>query len=86
MPALPNVPEPGTISFKGRERSVRPEQLDLPTEGPRLGNKVKGAPVMLLDHVGRKSGTARTAPVLYLEDGADLVIVASRGGSDTMPG
>jgi deazaflavin-dependent oxidoreductase (nitroreductase family) len=53
--------------------------------GGRLGNTVKGAPVLLLDHVGRKSGRARTAPLLYMRDGEDLVIVASRGGSDAMP-
>jgi deazaflavin-dependent oxidoreductase (nitroreductase family) len=53
--------------------------------GGRVGNKMKGAPVLLLDHVGRKSGQARTAPLLYLRDGTDIVIVASRGGSDAMP-
>jgi deazaflavin-dependent oxidoreductase (nitroreductase family) len=51
----------------------------------RLGGKVKGAPVLLLDHVGRKTELARTTPVLYLRDGANLAIVASRGGSDAMP-
>jgi deazaflavin-dependent oxidoreductase (nitroreductase family) len=55
------------------------------SSGGRLGGKVKGAPVLLLDHVGRKSGKARTTPVLYLKNGDDLVIVASRGGSDAMP-
>ena len=53
--------------------------------GGRLGNTLKGAPILLLDHVGRKSGQTRTAPVLYLRDGEDLVIVASRGGSDATP-
>jgi deazaflavin-dependent oxidoreductase (nitroreductase family) len=53
--------------------------------GGRLGGKVKGAPVLLLDHVGRKTGQSRTAPVLYLRDGEDLVIVASRSGSDATP-
>ena len=53
--------------------------------GGRLGNTLKGAPILLLEHVGRKSGQKRTAPVLYLRDGEDLVIVASRGGSDAMP-
>jgi deazaflavin-dependent oxidoreductase (nitroreductase family) len=51
----------------------------------RMGNTVKGAPVLLLDHVGRKSGNRRTAPVLYMLDGDDVVIVASRGGSDATP-
>jgi deazaflavin-dependent oxidoreductase (nitroreductase family) len=53
--------------------------------GGRLGGKVKGAPVLLLDHVGRKTGQQRTAPVLYLEDGPDLIVVASRGGSNVDP-
>jgi deazaflavin-dependent oxidoreductase (nitroreductase family) len=53
--------------------------------GGRFGGKVKGAPVLLLDHVGRKSGTARTTPVLYMANGDDLVIVASRGGSEAQP-
>jgi deazaflavin-dependent oxidoreductase (nitroreductase family) len=53
--------------------------------GGRLGNSIKGAPVLLLEHVGRKSGRVRTAPLLYMRDGAGLVIVASRGGSDAMP-
>jgi deazaflavin-dependent oxidoreductase (nitroreductase family) len=37
-------------------------------------------PVLLLDHVGRKSGTAFTTPLLYLDDAPDVVIVASQGG------
>jgi deazaflavin-dependent oxidoreductase (nitroreductase family) len=53
--------------------------------GGRVGNKMKGAPVLLLDHVGRKSGRARTLPLLYLRDQADIVIAASRGGSDATP-
>ncbi len=53
--------------------------------GGRVEGKIKGAPVLLLDHVGRKSGRTRTTPVLYLVDGDNLVIVASRGGSEAMP-
>jgi deazaflavin-dependent oxidoreductase (nitroreductase family) len=44
-----------------------------------------GMTVLLLDHVGRKSGRRRTTPLLYLADSSDLVVVASRGGSDWMP-
>ena len=44
-----------------------------------------GAPVLLLDHVGRKSSTRHTTPLLYMADGEDLVIVGSRGGSDATP-
>ena len=40
---------------------------------------------LLLEHVGRKSGNLFTTPLLYLEDGANLVIVASQGGLATNP-
>jgi F420H(2)-dependent quinone reductase len=55
--------------------------------GGRVGHRVtRGAPVLLLDHVGRRSGRKRTNPLLYVEDGDDLVIVASKGGSHKHPG
>jgi deazaflavin-dependent oxidoreductase (nitroreductase family) len=41
--------------------------------------------VLLLDHVGRKSGQARTNPLIYLDDAPRLVIVASKGGTDANP-
>jgi deazaflavin-dependent oxidoreductase (nitroreductase family) len=40
----------------------------------------KPVPTLLLEHVGRKSGRPYTTPLVYLEDGRDLVIVASQGG------
>lgn len=40
----------------------------------------KPVQVLLLDHVGRKSGRTYTVPLLYLRDGDDLVVVASQGG------
>lgn len=45
----------------------------------------KPVPTLLLDHVGRSSGTAFTTPLLYLEDGPDLVVVASQGGLPKNP-
>ena len=40
----------------------------------------KPAPVLLLDHVGKKSGRTYTSPLLYLVDGPNVVVVASTGG------
>jgi deazaflavin-dependent oxidoreductase (nitroreductase family) len=52
-----------------------------------IGHRVPGAPPMLLlDHIGAKSGKVRTTPLAYLEDGDDLVIVASKGGYVRNPG
>jgi deazaflavin-dependent oxidoreductase (nitroreductase family) len=53
--------------------------------GGRLGARFFGAPVLLLTTVGRKSGERRTAPLLYLEDGDRIVIVASKGGDPKHP-
>lgn len=51
----------------------------------RVGGSMDGAPVLLLHHVGAKSGTERVAPLLYLRDGEDYVIVASYGGASANP-
>jgi deazaflavin-dependent oxidoreductase (nitroreductase family) len=55
--------------------------------GGRLGHTVPGVggKMLLLDHVGAKSGTKRTSPLLYFPDGEDLVIVASKGGFPKHP-
>jgi deazaflavin-dependent oxidoreductase (nitroreductase family) len=51
-----------------------------------VGHHVLGAPPMLLlDHVGAKSGAKRTSPLAYVEDGQDLVLVASKGGHPKHP-
>jgi deazaflavin-dependent oxidoreductase (nitroreductase family) len=54
--------------------------------GGRVGHTAPGMPTMLLlEHVGAKSGKKRTAPLLYFKDGDDLVIVASKGGFPKHP-
>jgi deazaflavin-dependent oxidoreductase (nitroreductase family) len=40
---------------------------------------------MMLTTRGRKTGRERTTPVLYLQHGADLIVVASFGGNDMHP-
>ncbi len=52
----------------------------------RVGHRLPGlAPMLLLDHVGAKSGTKRTIPLLYITDGDDVAIVASKGGHPKHP-
>jgi len=53
--------------------------------GRLMGRFPSGAPVCLLTTTGRRSGQARTAPLLYLQDGADYIVVASQGGAPTHP-
>ena len=53
--------------------------------GGRLGAKLAGIPMLLLTTVGRNSGEKRTLPLACIEDGDDLVVVASNGGSEKPP-
>ena len=54
--------------------------------GGLVGKRVPGAPPMLLlDHVGARSGTRRTTPLAYIEDRGSYVIVASKGGHPQHP-
>lgn len=51
-----------------------------------VGHQLPGAPPMLLlDHVGAKSGKRRTTPLTYMREGENLVIVASKGGHPKNP-
>ncbi|GAC1436443.1 MAG: nitroreductase/quinone reductase family protein [Solirubrobacteraceae bacterium] len=51
-----------------------------------IGHRVPGAPPMLLlEHVGARSGTRRTSPLVYVRSGETLFIVASKGGHAKHP-
>jgi deazaflavin-dependent oxidoreductase (nitroreductase family) len=51
----------------------------------KVGGPFDGAPMLLLHHKGAKTGTERVNPLVYLPDGDDLVIFASKGGAPTNP-
>jgi F420H(2)-dependent quinone reductase len=55
--------------------------------GGRIGHTVPGTRVrmLLLEHVGAKSGTKRTSPLLYVRDGENVAIIASKGGYPKNP-
>jgi F420H(2)-dependent quinone reductase len=81
----PPVPPPGSLGARLVNLLAAANVHAYRLSGGRLGGHMGRAPVLLLEHVGRRSGTRRTAPLLYLADGEDLVIVGSRGGSDATP-
>jgi len=54
--------------------------------GGRVGGMFEGTPLLLLHHVGAKSGEPRVNPVAYDRDGERYVIFASKGGAPTNPG
>jgi deazaflavin-dependent oxidoreductase (nitroreductase family) len=51
----------------------------------RVGGNFEGAPLLLLHHRGRKSGTERVSPMMYQPVGDDLAVFASKAGADTHP-
>ncbi|MGX7679039.1 nitroreductase family deazaflavin-dependent oxidoreductase [Jatrophihabitans sp. DSM 45814] len=56
--------------------------------GGKVGGNFEGAPVTILHHRGRKSGTEFLAPAMYLADEADpktIYIFASKAGAPTNP-
>ena len=46
---------------------------------------VFGEQLLLLTTTGAKTGRTRTTPLLYVPDGADIVLIASRGGNTSHP-
>lgn len=55
------------------------------TDG-RIGASIGGRPMLLLRTVGRKTGEPRTSALLYLPDGDDRIVIASKGGAPNHPG
>ncbi|WGL52440.1 nitroreductase family deazaflavin-dependent oxidoreductase [Nocardioides sp. BP30] len=55
--------------------------------GGRVGGPFEGAPMVLVHHIGRRSGTERITPLVYLpgDDASTLYIFASKGGAPTHP-
>lgn len=53
--------------------------------GGKLFGRMGKSPILLLNTVGRKTGRKRTSPLLYVMDGEDFVIIASKGGAATHP-
>jgi deazaflavin-dependent oxidoreductase (nitroreductase family) len=82
---LGRIPKPGTPLFRVwkviQDTNTRLYRLS----GGRIGGKYDDAPVLILHHVGRKSGQPRETPLIYLQDGDDIVIVGSMGGSEKHP-
>ncbi len=63
-----------------------------PKVDPPLARMTKGRvtsipmlPILLLHHVGRKSGQPRVSPLVYFTQGADVVLIASNYGGTKHP-
>jgi deazaflavin-dependent oxidoreductase (nitroreductase family) len=52
--------------------------------GGRISMAV-GQPVLLLHHMGAKTGEPRSTALVYAEDGENVILVASKGGAPRNP-
>jgi deazaflavin-dependent oxidoreductase (nitroreductase family) len=53
--------------------------------GRILGSVGLGRKILLLTTTGRRSGVARTTPLVYMPDGERCVVYGSNGGQETPP-
>jgi deazaflavin-dependent oxidoreductase (nitroreductase family) len=53
--------------------------------GGKVGGPFEGATLLLLRHIGARSGAERVAPLAYLPDGDQMLIIASKAGAPTNP-
>jgi deazaflavin-dependent oxidoreductase (nitroreductase family) len=57
----------------------------LQVSGGRIGARMAGMDMLLLENVGRKSGTRRVTPLLFAENEGRYLVVASNAGDDRNP-
>ena len=53
--------------------------------GGKVGGGFEGRPMVLLTIKGRKTGTERTTPLVYLPEGDRVIVFASKGGAPDDP-
>ena len=82
---MPKPPPPDSPFWKLWEGMTRVNIALFRATGGRAGGSIGKARILLLHHTGRRSGQQRVSPLLYLQDGANVVVVASKGGVDKHP-
>jgi deazaflavin-dependent oxidoreductase (nitroreductase family) len=51
----------------------------------KVGGYFEGAHMILIHHIGARSGIERVNPLTYLPDGDDMIIAATKSGAPTNP-
>ena len=85
MPKLPPAPQAENKSWWFWERFTDLHTVVYKLSRGRIGGRAMGAPVALVESVGRKSGKRRTHPLITKQDGENIVVVASKGGIERHP-
>ena len=85
MPKMPPAPQAESKGWWFWERFTDLHTVVYKLSRGRISGRAMGAPVLLVESVGRKSGKRRTHPLICSEEGDDLIVVASKGGIDRHP-
>lgn len=73
--------------YAGR-RSTRFHVALYRRSGGRIGGHIPGWPeaqIALIDHTGARTGRRRTSPLMYVEEGDAIAVMASKAGQPTHP-
>ena len=85
MIAAPRYPPAGTLRLGLASWSTRANLALYRRCNGRLAGRFLGMPKLLLDHIGRRSGTSPTTPLNYVQHRTRFAVVGSRGGPDITP-
>lgn len=92
-PLTPKGPWTSLLAWSARQRPVtwflvnignRIDPVMMRATGGRVRSTLSG-PTVLLTHTGATSGERRSTPLAYFTDGADVILIASRGGHRNHP-
>jgi deazaflavin-dependent oxidoreductase (nitroreductase family) len=73
------------VSFESRVLHLH--QAVYQATGGVVGHRLIGVPTLLLTATGRRTGSQRTAALVYArDDDGSLIVTASNGGADLAPG
>lgn len=76
------MPDPIEFDFITMNRGVIEE---FRANNGKVGGVFAGQPLLILHHIGAKTGVARLSPLATLVEGGRIFIFASKGGADTHP-
>jgi deazaflavin-dependent oxidoreductase (nitroreductase family) len=76
--------DPNTVTMSGSDLVAQQAQ-SYEESGGTEATDMQGAPCLLLDYQGRRSGNWHRTVLIYGRDGDDYLIVASKGGADDHP-
>jgi len=80
------LPARRLVGARFSDRKQVPRRRPRPVSEPSGWNQnFEGAPMILIHHIGARSGSERVNPLVYLPDGEDMIIAATKGGSPTNP-